>query len=100
MKSKRWRYVAASIRQWRCDFHQRCGGAEFAQKSMSAWSASTPIPVPASYHTFWRLEAVRFFGDTNQHGPEGVRFWTKVKTVTQRWPEDVQGAEFVIPTMK
>ena len=60
---------------------------------------NVPIPVPVAYHTFggWKRSA---FGDTNQHGPEGVRFWTKIKTITQRWPDDVQGAEFVIPTMK
>ncbi|MGD9799948.1 MAG: CoA-acylating methylmalonate-semialdehyde dehydrogenase [Parvularculaceae bacterium] len=60
---------------------------------------NVPIPVPVSYHSFggWKRSG---FGDTNQYGPEGVRFWTKVKTVTSRWPDDVQGAEFVIPTMQ
>ena len=60
---------------------------------------NVPIPVPLAYHTFggWKRSA---FGDTNQHGPEGVKFWTKIKTITQRWPEDVQGSEFVIPTME
>lgn len=59
---------------------------------------NVPIPVPVAYHTFggWKRSG---FGDTNQHGPEGVRFWTKIKTITQRWPDDIQGAEFVIPTM-
>lgn len=60
---------------------------------------NVPIPVPVSYHTFggWKRSA---FGDVNQHGPEGVRFWTKVKTVTQRWPEgDIGDQAFVIPTM-
>jgi malonate-semialdehyde dehydrogenase (acetylating)/methylmalonate-semialdehyde dehydrogenase len=47
---------------------------------------NVPIPVPVAYHTFggWKRSA---FGDTNQHGMEGVKFWTKVKTVTQRWPD-------------
>ena len=47
---------------------------------------NVPIPVPVAYHTFggWKRSA---FGDTNQHGMEGVKFWTKVKTVTARWPE-------------
>ncbi len=60
---------------------------------------NVPIPVPVAYHTFggWKRSG---FGDTNQHGPEGIRFWTKIKTITARWPEDVQGAEFVIPTMQ
>ena len=72
---------------------------------------NVPIPVPVAYHTFggWKRSA---FGDTNQHGMEGVRFWTKVKTITQRWPDGCalpRGSEdggpsrvtdaFVIPTM-
>ena len=40
------------------------------------------------------------FGDLNQHGPSSIIFYTKVKTVTQRWPAGSHGAEFVIPTMK
>ncbi|GAK44293.1 methylmalonate-semialdehyde dehydrogenase [Tepidicaulis marinus] len=61
---------------------------------------NVPIPVPLAYHSFggWKRSA---FGDTNQHGPEGVRFYTKVKTVTSRWPTGVkEGSSFVIPTMK
>ena len=46
---------------------------------------NVPIPVPVAYHTLRRLEALGF-GDTNQHGMEGVRFCTKIKTVTARWP--------------
>ena len=72
---------------------------EFAQKvNVGMVGINVPIPVPVAYHTFggWKRSG---FGDTNQHGPEGVKFWTKVKTVTQKWPEDVQGSEFVIPTM-
>ena len=61
---------------------------------------NVPIPVPVAYHSFggWKRSA---FGDHNQHGMEGVRFWTKTKTVTQRWPDgggDGSNA-FVIPTM-
>ncbi|MBV9956315.1 MAG: CoA-acylating methylmalonate-semialdehyde dehydrogenase [Pseudolabrys sp.] len=58
------------------------------------------IPVPLAYHTFggWKRSG---FGDLNQHGPDSVRFYTKTKTVTQRWPSGTkEGAEFVIPTMK
>ncbi len=64
---------------------------------------NVPIPVPVAYHTFggWKRSA---FGDTNQHGMEGVKFWTKIKTVTARWPEvdrdDPAGDAFVIPTMQ
>ncbi|HET7336095.1 MAG TPA: CoA-acylating methylmalonate-semialdehyde dehydrogenase [Rhizomicrobium sp.] len=60
-----------------------------------------PIPVPLAYHTFggWKRSA---FGDVNQHGPEGVRFWTKVKTITARWPKGGvrENPDFNIPTMK
>ncbi len=61
---------------------------------------NVPIPVPVAYHSFggWKRSA---FGDTNQHGAEGVRFYTKVKTITARWPEGaVEDSAFVIPTMK
>ena len=63
---------------------------------------NVPIPVPVAYHTFggWKRSA---FGDTNQHGMEGVKFWTKVKTITQRWPDGAADGgnkdAFVIPTM-
>ncbi|MCB2014473.1 MAG: CoA-acylating methylmalonate-semialdehyde dehydrogenase [Sphingobium sp.] len=61
---------------------------------------NVPIPVPVAYHTFggWKRSA---FGDTNQHGMEGVKFWTKVKTITQRWPDGSPDGSnaFVIPTM-
>ena len=73
---------------------------EFAAKvNVGMVGVNVPIPVPVAYHTFggWKRSGL---GDTNQHGPEGVKFWTKVKTMTQRWPEDVQGSEFVIPTME
>ena len=61
---------------------------------------NVPIPVPLAYHTFggWKRSA---FGDTNQHGPEGVKFWTRIKTVTSRWPGGLaEGSSSVIPTMK
>ncbi|MPZ54893.1 MAG: CoA-acylating methylmalonate-semialdehyde dehydrogenase [Rhizobiales bacterium] len=58
------------------------------------------IPVPLAYYTFggWKRSG---FGDLNQHGPDAIRFYTKTKTVTARWPSGTkEGAEFVIPTMK
>ncbi|BBX35091.1 methylmalonate-semialdehyde dehydrogenase [Mycolicibacterium mageritense DSM 44476 = CIP 104973] len=61
---------------------------------------NVPIPVPVAYHTFggWKRSG---FGDLNQHGPASIMFYTKTKTVTQRWPSGIKdGAEFVIPTMK
>jgi malonate-semialdehyde dehydrogenase (acetylating) / methylmalonate-semialdehyde dehydrogenase len=60
---------------------------------------NVPIPVPVGYHTFggWKRSG---FGDLNQHGPASIEFYTKVKTVTSRWPSGIKdGAEFVIPTM-
>jgi malonate-semialdehyde dehydrogenase (acetylating)/methylmalonate-semialdehyde dehydrogenase len=74
---------------------------EFAAKvQVGMVGINVPIPVPVAYHTFggWKRSA---FGDVNQHGPEGVRFFTKVKTVTARWPDgDVGDQSFVIPTMR
>ncbi len=61
---------------------------------------NVPIPVPLAYHTFggWKKSK---FGDLNQNGPDSMRFYTKTKTVTTRWPSGVkEGAKFVIPTMK
>jgi len=58
------------------------------------------IPVPLAYHTFggWKRSG---FGDLNQHGPDSIRFYTKTKQVTERWPSGIkEGAEFTIPTMK
>jgi malonate-semialdehyde dehydrogenase (acetylating)/methylmalonate-semialdehyde dehydrogenase len=74
---------------------------EFAARvNVGMVGINVPIPVPVAYHSFggWKRSA---FGDANQHGMEGVRFYTKVKTVTARWPEgDVTDSSFVIPTMK
>ena len=74
---------------------------EFASKvNVGMVGINVPIPVPVAYHTFggWKRSA---FGDVNQHGPEGVRFDTKVKTMTQRWPSgDVDDQSFIIPTMQ
>ncbi|KQZ21979.1 CoA-acylating methylmalonate-semialdehyde dehydrogenase [Caulobacter sp. Root1472] len=74
---------------------------EFASRvNVGMVGINVPIPVPVAYHTFggWKRSA---FGDTNQHGVEGVKFYTKVKTITARWPEgDHEGDAFVIPTMQ
>ncbi|HSM19054.1 MAG TPA: CoA-acylating methylmalonate-semialdehyde dehydrogenase, partial [Hyphomicrobiales bacterium] len=61
---------------------------------------NVPIPVPLAYHTFggWKGSG---FGDLNQHGPDSIRFYTKTKTVTSRWPSGIRsGSQFVIPTME
>lgn len=71
-----------------------------AQVQVGMVGINVPIPVPVAYHTFggWKRSA---FGDINQHGMEGVRFYTKTKTITARWPEGaVEDSAFVIPTMK
>jgi malonate-semialdehyde dehydrogenase (acetylating)/methylmalonate-semialdehyde dehydrogenase len=74
---------------------------EFAARvNVGMVGINVPIPVPVAYHTFggWKRSA---FGDTNQHGMEGVKFYTKVKTITARWPEGIQeDSAFVIPTMR
>ena len=74
---------------------------EFAAKvNVGMVGINVPIPVPVAYHTFggWKRSA---FGDANQHGMEGVRFFTKIKTVTQRWPSGkVDDQAFIIPTMQ
>ena len=59
-----------------------------------------PIPVPMAFHSFggWKRS---LFGDQHMHGPEGVRFYTKLKTVTSRWPSGIKSnPEFTMPTMK
>ncbi len=61
---------------------------------------NVPIPVPLAYHSFggWKSSS---FGDLNQHGTDSIKFWTRTKTVTSRWPSGIKdGAEFVMPTMK
>jgi malonate-semialdehyde dehydrogenase (acetylating)/methylmalonate-semialdehyde dehydrogenase len=74
---------------------------EFAARvNVGMVGINVPIPVPVAYHSFggWKRSG---FGDHNQHGMDGIRFWTKVKTVTGRWPDGSAGGEsaFVIPTM-
>ena len=61
---------------------------------------NVPIPVPMAFHSFGGWKA-SLFGDHHMHGAEGVRFYTRLKTVTERWPDNAAaGAEFVMPTMK
>jgi malonate-semialdehyde dehydrogenase (acetylating)/methylmalonate-semialdehyde dehydrogenase len=61
---------------------------------------NVPIPVPMAWHVFggWKRS---LFGDMHAYGEEGVRFYTKQKSIMQRWPESIgKGAEFVMPTAK
>jgi malonate-semialdehyde dehydrogenase (acetylating)/methylmalonate-semialdehyde dehydrogenase len=73
---------------------------DFASKvQVGMVGVNIPIPVPVSYYTFggWKRSG---FGDLNQHGPDSIRFYTKTKTITSRWPSGVKdGANFNIPTM-
>ena len=57
-----------------------------------------PLPVPASYHSFggWKDS---FFGDLNIYGPDGLRFYTQRKTITQKWPSsNIDDIKFSMPT--
>jgi len=93
--------------------HHPCGNGvaiftrngDFARRFASAVEIgmvgiNVPIPVPVSYHSFggWKRSG---FGDLNQYGTDGIRFYTRTKTVTQRWPTqgDLVESSFVIPTM-
>lgn len=61
---------------------------------------NVPIPVPLAYHTFggWKKS---MFGDLNQHGPDSIKFYTRTKTITARWPSGIkEGGEFSIPVME
>jgi malonate-semialdehyde dehydrogenase (acetylating)/methylmalonate-semialdehyde dehydrogenase len=61
---------------------------------------NVPIPVPMAFHSFggWKGS---LFGDHFMHGPEGVRFFTRLKTVTSRWPRGAStGANFIMPTLR
>lgn len=60
---------------------------------------NVPIPVPMAFHSFGGWKA-SLFGDHHMHGPEGVRFYTRLKAVTSRWPQGIRaGAEFTMPTL-
>ena len=80
----------------------RDGGAAraFAHRVQAGMvGVNVPIPVPMAFHSFggWKRS---IFGPLHVHGPDGVRFYTRLKTITARWPENVRSAEFVMPTMK
>jgi malonate-semialdehyde dehydrogenase (acetylating) / methylmalonate-semialdehyde dehydrogenase len=74
---------------------------EFAQRiQVGMVGINVPIPVPMAWHGFggWKKS---LFGDMHAYGEEGVRFYTKQKSIMQRWPESTpKGAEFVMPTAK
>ncbi|MBL8524995.1 MAG: CoA-acylating methylmalonate-semialdehyde dehydrogenase [Betaproteobacteria bacterium] len=75
---------------------------EFADRvEVGMVGINVPIPVPVAYHSFggWKRSG---FGDLNQYGMDGVRFYTRTKTVTQRWPRGgpVTDQSFIIPTLR
>jgi malonate-semialdehyde dehydrogenase (acetylating)/methylmalonate-semialdehyde dehydrogenase len=74
---------------------------EFAHRiKVGMVGVNVPIPVPMAFHSFGGWKA-SLFGDHHMHGPEGVRFYTRLKTITTRWPTGIRaGAEFAMPTMK
>jgi malonate-semialdehyde dehydrogenase (acetylating) / methylmalonate-semialdehyde dehydrogenase len=61
---------------------------------------NVPIPVPMAFHSFGGWKA-SLFGDHHMHGMEGVRFYSRYKAITSRWPTGIRsGADFIMPTMK
>ena len=76
-------------------------GRNFASKvQIGMVGINIPIPVPMAFHSFggWKRS---LFGDQHMHGPEGIRFYTKLKTITSRWPSGLRSdPEFIMPTMK
>ena len=76
-------------------------GRTFSSKAkIGMVGINIPIPVPMAFHSFggWKRS---LFGDQHMHGPEGVRFYTKLKTITSRWPSGLRSdPEFTMPTMK
>ncbi|MET0436698.1 MAG: CoA-acylating methylmalonate-semialdehyde dehydrogenase [Devosia sp.] len=70
-----------------------------ARVNVGMVGVNVPVPVPLAYHSFggWKASA---FGDLNQHGMDSIKFWTRTKTVTARWPSGIKdGAELQMPTM-
>jgi len=76
-------------------------GRTFANKiKIGMVGINIPIPVPVAYHSFggWKRS---LFGDQHMHGTEGVRFYTKLKTITSKWPSGLRSdPEFIMPVMK
>lgn len=82
--------------------YTRSGGAarQFTRDiQVGMVGVNVPIPVPMAFHAFggWKRS---LFGSNHMHGMEGVRFYTRRKAVTARWPEGDMGADFVMPTLE
>ena len=84
-----------------CAIFTRDGDAarDFAARAQAGMvGINVPVPAPLAYYSFggWKRSV---FGDLNQHGPDAIKFWTRTKTVTARWPSGIKsGAEFSMPT--
>ncbi len=77
-----------------------CARQYAQQVQVGMVGVNVPIPVPMAFHSFggWKRS---LFGPLHMHGPDGVRFYTRMKTITARWPTGIRaGAEFSMPTMK
>ena len=76
-------------------------GRSFASKiQVGMVGINVPIPVPMAFHSFggWKRS---LFGDSGMHGMEGIKFYTKLKTITSRWPSGIRSnPEFIMPTME
>ncbi len=98
----RWCARPTTLRRWRlCNDHEYGNGVaiftrdgdaarDFATKvKVGMIGVNVPIPVPVAYYTFggWKRSG---FGDLNQHGPDSIRFYTRTKTVTARWPSGIK----------
>ena len=76
-------------------------GRTFASKiQVGMVGINVPIPVPMAFHSFGGLKR-SLFGDSGMHGMEGIKFYTKLKTITSRWPSGIRSnPEFIMPTME
>ena len=85
-----------------CAIFTRDGDAarEFSNRvQVGMVGVNVPIPVPMAFHSFGGWKA-SLFGDHHMHGPEGIRFYTRLKAITTRWPSGPRtDPEFVMPTM-
>jgi malonate-semialdehyde dehydrogenase (acetylating)/methylmalonate-semialdehyde dehydrogenase len=98
---RRWRCRRSRIRQRRRDLHpRRRRRARFRRQGQCRHGRHQRADPGADRLLHLRRLEASGFGDLNQHGPDSIRFYTKTKTVTSRWPSGVkEGAEFSIPTM-
>ena len=99
--SRSFRHVLIRDRRGIFRFRREDAAREFASRvQIGMVGVNVPIPVPMAFHSFggWKRS---LFGDVAVYGTEGVRFYTRLKTVTSRWPAGIRaGAEYIMPTMR